>query len=627
MSTRRHASLSAAPSLLLQASLFSLRHRSSSSSFTAVILDRVRRMRVPSCPSTQLRQLAMAVTTATYTPVVPSSAGKKGPQQEQRQQQQQTSAFRLVEKRYKSRVPPAGATLTHTEARRQRRRGTSWRPALTDVWDLRELFPAGGPRPSERANGEWGEAQLAGVECFEVGQAGVKAWAVKAIPGELTLPAGRRRCLREAALTASVRPILAPGLVVLPAYLESAEQRKLVGSCLADYTQPPNWTNLDQHFVLPEPPATLWSLYSAAVASRSLPDAASPAEEAVIRPRHASLTSAQVAEYDRMPSGRTLVQNTEGERLTADEVAQTGSHRPEPSTSARSTRVTQLLKELRWTNIGLFYDVGPSTCCVAAASLADRGRRVALTVVEQELRLSAPHTVPGAARGPAGAHRKDRDRLGERLRAVRRCRWVCRVARLGRKLRCATLSALPSPRPNLRLIRAHFRPAENDAGIINAYQTHDSLMAHVDRSELDPHRPLVSVSSVFPILACRPLAGETDRLPSSSLGLSAIFLLGGSTRDEAPLPLLLRSGDVIVLSGPSRRSYHGTCLGHHLPVSRSLTLLHAGIPRVLDGTLPSHFSEASTIEDDSSWDPVMADYLRTTRCARPRVQPAALSSH
>lgn len=35
-----------------------------------------------------------------------------------------------------------------------------------------------------------------------------------------------------------------------------------------------------------------------------------------------------------------------------------------------------------------------------------------------------------------------------------------------------------------------------DTGIVNFYQTKDTLMGHVDRSELDPYRPLISISSV-----------------------------------------------------------------------------------------------------------------------------------
>ena len=43
-----------------------------------------------------------------------------------------------------------------------------------------------------------------------------------------------------------------------------------------------------------------------------------------------------------------------------------------------------------------------------------------------------------------------------------------------------------------------------------------------------------------------------------SIGSAAIFLLGGMTRNVEPIPILLRSGDVVIMSGPEcRRAYHG----------------------------------------------------------------------
>ena len=85
---------------------------------------------------------------------------------------------------------------------------------------------------------------------------------------------------------------------------------------------------------------------------------------------------------------------------------------------------------------------------------------------------------------------------------------------------------------------------------------------------------------------------STD-LPSISLGNAAIFLIGGLTRDVAPIPILLRSGDVVVMSGPAcRRAYHG-------------------VPRILEGTLPAHLGECIRA-DDESWLPY-ARYMDTTR--------------
>lgn len=44
---------------------------------------------------------------------------------------------------------------------------------------------------------------------------------------------------------------------------------------------------------------------------------------------------------------------------------------------------------------------------------------------------------------------------------------------------------------------------------------------------------------------------------SVSLGETARFVVGGVTRREPTRPLLLRSGDVVVMGGPSRLRFHG----------------------------------------------------------------------
>ncbi|KAI6103561.1 hypothetical protein F5141DRAFT_1189872 [Pisolithus sp. B1] len=117
---------------------------------------------------------------------------------------------------------------------------------------------------------------------------------------------------------------------------------------------------------------------------------------------------------------------------------------------------------------------------------------------------------------------------------------------------------------------------EPDAGIVNFYQTKDTLMAHVDRSEVCATSPLVSIS----------------------LGNAAIFLIGGLTREVEPIPILLRSGDGVIMSGPScRRAYHG-------------------VPRILEHTLPEHFGQSPLPADDgvdaSAWEPYRT-YMRSAR--------------
>lgn len=58
--------------------------------------------------------------------------------------------------------------------------------------------------------------------------------------------------------------------------------------------------------------------------------------------------------------------------------------------------------------------------------------------------------------------------------------------------------------------------------------------SHVDDAELSKHKPIISVS----------------------LGVSAIFLLGGLSKQQAPVAVLVRSGDCLIMSGECRLVYH-----------------------------------------------------------------------
>eukprot|EP00216_Chloropicon_sp_CCMP2111_P000993 CAMPEP_0198246660 /NCGR_PEP_ID=MMETSP1446-20131203/46086_1 /TAXON_ID=1461542 ORGANISM="Unidentified sp, Strain CCMP2111" /NCGR_SAMPLE_ID=MMETSP1446 /ASSEMBLY_ACC=CAM_ASM_001112 /LENGTH=368 /DNA_ID=CAMNT_0043930983 /DNA_START=270 /DNA_END=1376 /DNA_ORIENTATION=- len=74
-----------------------------------------------------------------------------------------------------------------------------------------------------------------------------------------------------------------------------------------------------------------------------------------------------------------------------------------------------------------------------------------------------------------------------------------------------------------------------DAALLNFYGVKDTLGGHRDDAEEDLSQPIVSMS----------------------IGCDAIFLLGYETKEGAPTPMLLRSGDTVVLAGPARRCYHG----------------------------------------------------------------------
>ncbi len=102
------------------------------------------------------------------------------------------------------------------------------------------------------------------------------------------------------------------------------------------------------------------------------------------------------------------------------------------------------------------------------------------------------------------------------------------------------------------------RAAAADAGftmqpdlcIMNLYSADAKMGVHQDKDE----RP-ETIGAGIPIV-------------SVSLGDAARFVIGGLSRRDPTQPLILRSGDVLVMGGPSRLRYHG-------------------VTRILPGTAPA----------------------------------------
>lgn len=87
----------------------------------------------------------------------------------------------------------------------------------------------------------------------------------------------------------------------------------------------------------------------------------------------------------------------------------------------------------------------------------------------------------------------------------------------------------------------HFNP---DVAVINRYAAGTRMGLHQDRDERDLSRPIVSIS----------------------LGLPAMFLFGGSTRQARARSIVLADSDVFVWGKSSRLNYHGVAPlvpGHH----------------------------------------------------------------
>ena len=101
----------------------------------------------------------------------------------------------------------------------------------------------------------------------------------------------------------------------------------------------------------------------------------------------------------------------------------------------------------------------------------------------------------------------------------------------------------PIPDRFLEIARAAARDAgfemSPDICIMNYYTSEARMGVHQDKDE----RPETLARGV-PIV-------------SVTLGDAARFVVGGLTRREPTQPLVLRSGDVLVMGGPSRLRFHG----------------------------------------------------------------------
>lgn len=106
-----------------------------------------------------------------------------------------------------------------------------------------------------------------------------------------------------------------------------------------------------------------------------------------------------------------------------------------------------------------------------------------------------------------------------------------------------------------------------EAGIINFYRPSSSMGGHTDEVELTHEHPVVSIS----------------------FGCTCVFLLGGTTKDAAPHAMFVRSGDVLIMGGPSRLAVHGACDG----VAGRSSPAHAcptGVSKVLAASCPPFLS-------------------------------------
>ncbi|XP_041668914.1 nucleic acid dioxygenase ALKBH1 [Cheilinus undulatus] len=124
-----------------------------------------------------------------------------------------------------------------------------------------------------------------------------------------------------------------------------------------------------------------------------------------------------------------------------------------------------------------------------------------------------------------------------------------------------------------------------EAGILNYYRPDSSLGIHVDESELDHSRPLLSFS----------------------FGQSSIFLLGGTRRQDPPTAMFMHSGDMMVMSGQSRLLYHA--VPRILPVPEGQTALE--MERCSPSSSLQHSSVVELVSEEDC--KVCCRYIQSSR--------------
>jgi alkylated DNA repair protein alkB family protein 1 len=110
---------------------------------------------------------------------------------------------------------------------------------------------------------------------------------------------------------------------------------------------------------------------------------------------------------------------------------------------------------------------------------------------------------------------------------------------------------------------ANYSPFSPEAAIVNYYNKDKSMGGHRDDAEYAMDKPIISIS----------------------FGSDAIFLLGGESKKIEPVPMILHSGDLMIMGGRSRFCFHG-------------------VARVIDDSLPiflqsDHFASARQQNEDA----------------------------
>ncbi|KAJ3029802.1 UNVERIFIED_CONTAM: hypothetical protein HDU68_011029 [Siphonaria sp. JEL0065] len=350
-----------------------------------------------------------------------------------------------------------------------------------------------------------------------------------------------------------------PGLIFIPSAMSPETQRDIIKKCCREWTGRPNVTNLDTHYVVEES-GGVWAVYEREWKERERGgDVDTVVERRVELGGMEAYTDDEEDEEEGGGSSKT-------KKVKAEDVKACSRCCSENSTGTN-------LKTLIKSGCGKEDDEEPVVVDLDAFKVA-ASKAVSL---EKELAPPVPPNIDPPTTGTpllqplpvSQLIKKWRwSSLGWQYNWTKKKYHMDRPVQFPPELDEMTRAVIQSVEGLTGYTKEQYK---SEAGIVNFYQLPDALMGHQDRSEVNMDAPLVSFS----------------------LGHSCVFVIGTENRqDKDPLPisLILRSGDIIVMSGASRRVFHG-------------------VPRIISNSLPDHLTNYSGDED---WG-VFKAFLSTAR--------------
>lgn len=226
-----------------------------------------------------------------------------------------------------------------------------------------------------------------------------------------------------------------PGLIIIPNVFTPKAQRKLIKQCLRDYPQAPNTSNLHTHYDMP--PSGLWPLYEAQENGEL-----QPTDPGFYVPKKLNVNSDDetYSDSEDESSSTCTMENPTACSDDFSPIVNKPKEDPKPAPGVPLLPPSELVRKLRWITLGYQYHWPTKT-----------------------YHLDRRHPFPPDVS----------DLTKAVVTAVENIGYTDEEQDWKNTYKGADFNA--------------------EAGVINYYQFRDTLMGHVDRSELNMEAPLVSL--------------------------------------------------------------------------------------------------------------------------------------